>query len=364
MQDLTWRDGLVIVGLLVIAIVAGRVLGHAIGWLACRLGAREGRTRGALVRRIADRFRAPLSLVIALGAWQLALGFVELPAGARDTLHDVGRVGLVLALVWIALRVVDFALQLVAEDTDVLAHHQVSGSLLPIGRRVAKVAIVAVAIVAVLGSLGYSITGLVAGLGITGIAVAFAAQKTLENVFGAFALGLDRPLREGDFVKVDTVQGTVEQIGLRSTRLRTPDRTVIAYPNGKLADSVIERFSARDRLRLDVKWRLALGATSRQYRQVRDAIAARLDAHPKRAEDHAQVHLNGPGDTWLELEATVAFATADYREFQAIRDELLLACLDAFADAGVDLSGAVTPPTAQPAASRDGRATARTTTLH
>jgi MscS family membrane protein len=205
------------------------------------------------------------------------------------------------------------------------------------------------------------VTGLIAGLGIGGIAVALAAQKTLENVIGAFALGIDQPLREGDFVKVDQTIGTVERIGLRSTRVRTLDRTMIAYPNGKLADSVIERFSARDRYRFYVRWRIGLATTSAQLRTVRDRIERLLVDREDRAPDPPSVHLTGTGDTWIELEAMAWFSTADYDGFQRIRDQLILDCMAIIASAGAGLNGAPAaapaPPSAAPSSpdTRDAR---------
>jgi MscS family membrane protein len=294
--------------------------------------------------------RGPVSLVLTLGLWQLALVFFDLPAEARTSLHEIGRVGLVLALVWLTLSAVDLIADSLASYSDFFAMHAGSRTLLPLGRRVAKIVVVAIAVVAVLGSLGYSVAGLIAGLGITGIAVALAAQKTLENVLGAFAIGVDQPLREGDFVKVDQTIGTVERIGLRSTRVRTPDRTLVAYPNGKLADSVIERYSARDRTRFDVHFRIAFGTTTEQLRTIRDQIRTLLEDHPSRAPDKPSVHITGPGDTWFDLEAIAWLNTPDWEEFQDIRDQLLFDCLNILARARVRLNGAPPPlPDARPA---------------
>jgi MscS family membrane protein len=335
-----------VIGALIAAALVARLVGHAATAVACRMlnHARGQRASAAQHRTDAARhLRAPLAFALAIGLWQAALGFVDLSYETRDLLHDVARAGFVVALAWLMVRLIDLGSDLIERRTHVFAHHEMSHALLPLARRVAKVVIGAVAVVALLGSLGYSVTGLVAGLGITGIAVALAAQKTLENVLGAFALGIDQPLREGDLVKVDQTLGTVERIGLRSTRLRTLDRTLVAYPNGKLADSVIERYSARDRLRFDVHFRLGLATTGAQLRDIRARIDAMLAEHPSRAGDPPSVHLTGPGDTWFDLEVMAWFDAPDWAAFQSLRDQLLLDCLDIIAGAGAVLSGAPVP---------------------
>ena len=98
--------------------------------------------------------------------------------------------------------------------------------------------------------LGYPVASVLAGLGIGGLALALAAQKTVENLFGSVSLAADEAIRLGDTVRIDNLQGTVEGIGLRSTRVRTPERTLVTIPNGLLAGQRIESLTARDRMRL------------------------------------------------------------------------------------------------------------------
>jgi MscS family membrane protein len=344
MHSLTWQQGLIVVGSFLAAVIVAKLIGHVVTRLVCRIVRAER-------AEVARQLRSPIVVMLALGLWQLALAFSALPDDARVTLHEIGRVGLVLSLVWLALRGANIVVEHLAARHALFSHHEASRALLPLGRRVAKILILAIAVVAVFGTLGYSITGLIAGLGIGGIAVALAAQKTLENVLGAFALGIDQPLREGDLVKVDQTVGTVERIGLRSTRVRTLDRTLVAIPNGKLADSVIERFSARDRYRFDVQFRLGLATTGAQLRAIRERIERLLADHPARADAEApRVHLTGPGDTWFVVEAMAWFSTADFAEFQSVRDQLLLDCLEIIAQAGAALNGAPVPVMAAPEA--------------
>lgn len=331
MHSLTWFDGIMIIGALVASIIVGELASRMTRWALCRIMPKRA--------EVVARVRGPVGLIAALALWQAVLVFLDLPEAAREPLHDAGRVCLTLALVWLLLRCSDLMIDMLAKRSSIFEGHELGRALLPMGRRVLKIIIVAIAVVAVLGSLGYSVTGLVAGLGIGGIAVALAAQKTLENVVGAFAIGIDRPLREGDFVRIDQTQGTVERIGLRSTRLRTQDRTMVAIPNGKLADSVIERYTARDRFRFYVKLRIGLGTTSKQLRAVRSRIEQLLADHQKRSRDPVQVHFTGPGDTWFDLEAMAWYDVASMSEFQTVRDELFLGCLDIVAEEGVALSG-------------------------
>lgn len=209
---------------------------------------------------------------------------------------------------------------------------------MPLGSRVLKVAIVAIAIVGTLAQFGYPVASLVAGLGIGGLAFALAAQKTVENLFGAFSLGVDQPFREGDFVKIEDFVGTVEAIGLRSTRVRTLDRTLISIPNGKLAELRIESYTARDRLRLACALRLVLETTSEQMRTVLAGLEGVLRAQPKIWPDAVVVRFTGFGDSSLTVEVMAWFLTQDWNEFQTIRQDVLLEFMRVVEAAGTRLA--------------------------
>jgi MscS family membrane protein len=170
------------------------------------------------------------------------------------------------------------------------------------------------------------------------LAFALASQKTVENLFGAFSLGVDQPFREGDFIKVDDFSGTVEDIGLRSTRVRTLERTIISIPNGKLAEMRIESFAPRDRCRLSCTLGLVYGTTANQMRLVVAGIEQVLRAHPKVFTENVVVRFKELTASSLDIEVMAWFLTSDYAEFQLIRQETLLEFMEVVEKAGTSFA--------------------------
>ena len=149
-----------------------------------------------------------------------------------------------------------------------------------------KLVVGAIALMVALSALGYPVTSVIAGLGIGGVALALAAQKTVENLFGSVSILADQPFQVGDTIRVDTVEGTVETIGLRSTRMRTVDRTLIIIPNGKLADMRIESLGPRDRMRFATRLSLVLLQRSGELAQ-EERTPFIVASHVKKA--HAEI---------------------------------------------------------------------------
>jgi MscS family membrane protein len=200
------------------------------------------------------------------------------------------------------------------------------------------VTIVVIGVLAALSEIGIPVASIVAGLGVGGIAIALAAKKTMENLFGSISLGVDRPLRVGDSVKIGDLFGTVETIGLRSTRIRTLDRTIVTIPNGILADLQIETFAVRDRIRLSCNLGLVFGTHVDQMRKVLTSVEALLKEHPKVWKDQVVVRFREIGSSSLNLEVMLWVETVDFREFRDIRQELLLGILAAVEESGTSFA--------------------------
>jgi MscS family membrane protein len=143
-----------------------------------------------------------------------------------------------------------------------------------VGRRTIKVVVALIAVLALFQNFGFNVTGLVAGLGLGGLAVALAAQETVKNFFGGVALIADQPVRVGDFCRFGDKMGTVEDISLWSTRVRTLERTVVSIPNGQFVGLQLENFTRRDRMWLHTTMGLHYETTPDQLRHVLGEIRA------------------------------------------------------------------------------------------
>jgi MscS family membrane protein len=323
-SGLSWWHGFLLLGVASAAIALGAVLGRL--------------TRRLLVRAASstsfgwdDMLIGRLSGPIALG-WGVALMFagvpwLDLPGEAQRLVAAILRGALFVVFFWALARGVDVVGEALIQSPWGRTRPG-SRSLVAVGARAGKLTVLALAIVALLAELGYPVASLIAGLGLGGLAFALAAQKTVENLFGAFSLAADQPIREGDFVKIEDFVGTVETIGLRSTRVRTLDRTLVSIPNGRLADMRLESFTARDRIRLSCFIGLVYETTAAQMRVILEQLEQVLRAHPRIWPDAVVVRFSAFGASSLDIEVMAWFQTSDYAEFQGYRQEVFLAFMD------------------------------------
>jgi MscS family membrane protein len=193
--------------------------------------------------------------------------------------------------------------------------------------RIATIAVITAIGLRAAHSLGVPVSGLIAGLGVGGLAIALAAQSTLENFIGGIILYADQPVKVGDFCKFGGRRGFVEDVGLRSTRIRTLERTLVTVPNADFAKMELENLSGRDRTLLRETIRLRYETTREQLQQVMAELEAMLRAHPEISEERLRVRFNGFGQYHQEVELNAYAATGEWPEFTRIREEILLEVL-------------------------------------
>ena len=263
---------------------------------------------------------------------------VDLPLVERRFWTSVAAVLAIAAMTWIALWLNKIATRYVLRRVEGTGRGEIATMLRP-ARRVVDVLILAVAVIVVLFYFGVDPTAALAGLGIGGIAVALAAQKTLENVIGGVSIIADKALQVGDSVKVGDVVGTVDYIGLRSTRIRTLDRTMLTVPNGQIATVNIETLSARDKFWFHHFLSLRLGTNSAQLRQVVESIQSYLQRHPSvDAGETVRVRFVRLGTSSLDIEVFAYLRQSGWDEFLATQQEMLLEIMAIVERAGASIA--------------------------
>jgi MscS family membrane protein len=203
---------------------------------------------------------------------------------------------------------------------------------------VLRVLIVVIAVMIWLENLGFRATTLIAGLGIGGLAVALAAQKPIENLIGAITLFASAPVRVGDFCRYGDKIGTVEEIGLRATKIRTLGRTAVYVPNTAFADMQLENFAERDRVWYHPTIRLRYDTTPNQVRFVLVEIRRMLYSHPKVDPEPARVRFIGYGDGSLDLEIFAYVLAPDWNQYLEVAEDLNLRTMDIIEQAGTALA--------------------------
>jgi len=262
---------------------------------------------------------------------------LRLPLLPRHYYFEVTSVVLILSCTWIVWRFVRWSLHRVRAQA-LARGHVGTGSLMLLGERILKALIFTLGILAVLGSLGFNMSTALAGLGIGGLAIGFGAQKTIENLFGGVSVLGDEVFRVGDVCRFGDRSGTIEDIGLRSTRIRTEDRTLLAIPNGTVATINLENFSRRDKILFKTNLGLRPESKADHVRFVLLEIRKLLYSHPKVETKTVRVRLTDIAGSSLNVEVLSYVLTQDFNEFAAVREDLLLRMLDIVEDAGGSLA--------------------------
>lgn len=285
----------------------------------------------------ASGFGGVLRFALLAAGLRLAMEFAA-PAALPRTFIERG-LGLILALTtaWAGAIAVDLVSDRWRSRLNPRVQ-AVSYSVLPLGRQVLKLAVFLIAILTVLNAWGYNTNAILAGVGVGGIAVALAAQKTIEDLFGGVSVISDRPVLVGDVCRFGDRTGTVMHIGLRSTRIRTPDRTVVSIPNGQFASMTLENISGRDKIWFHPTLNLRRDTTSDQLLEVLASIREILTRHAKVETGKIPVRFIGVGPFSLDVEVAAYIKTSDYDEFLALQQELLLKMLQAVEHAGTALA--------------------------
>lgn len=306
-------------------------------WLLYRAGTLWDRRQGHA--RAWYRFGRPLS---AIGTFLIASVFEDFASLGIGLAGFPLKVMLFIAIVVKVAALVSLTVVLADRLADGFAQNQhkppekrrVDAALMRILFRLVSLVFLAYIGIYAAETVGIPIAPLIAGLGVGGLAIALAVRPTLENIIGGLTLFADRPVRVGDFCRYGDEIGTVEEIGLRSTRIRSLERTRVTVPNAEFAQMKLDNFAARDQRLFKTVLGLRYETTPEQLRYVLAELRKMLLGHPMVTPAPARVRFVGYGAYSLDLEVFSYLRCQDQDEFLAIQEDILLRMADIIAEAG------------------------------
>jgi len=268
-------------------------------------------------------------LEVAVFHYSKLIGKVKesIPVTIGDCIDRIFLFGIILSIFWIILRIIDFISHVLLYKAS-LTNNKSDDQLVPFLKELFKTIVIFIGFFTLLGFVfEVNVLTLITGLGIGGIAIALAAKESLENLIGSFTIFLDKPFTVGDLVKVDGVEGTVEKVGFRSTRIRTSEKTMATIPNRGMIDGVLENLSLRNSRKVSFIIGLTYETNSESLRKIIAEIEGYINNHQGTSDD-GNASFKSFGDSGLNVEVNYFVTVLDHAEFLKIRQEINLEIMD------------------------------------
>lgn len=291
----------------------------------------------ALSEKKEKQLTFPFGMMALSGFFSVAIQTLELTDEALSICLNGARIGFTVATVFLAHHLVDVIalyFEKLAKDSD----NKFDDILVPLIKKSGKFFVLAVGVVAIGDSLSLDMKGILTGLGIGGLAFALAAKDTLGNVFGSLTVLLDRPFRIGDWVNIGGIEGTVEEVGLRSTRIRTFYDSLITVPNGTLTSAHVDNYGQRRYRRFKTNIGVQYDTNPDLLEKFCERIREIIKEHPHTRKDSFHVYFNSMGDFSLNIFLYVFFITPDWSEELKQKHDLLMSILRAGNEIGINFA--------------------------
>lgn len=282
-------------------------------------------------------FEKPIGLIASTGFWFFSVHFLKFEGLTQAALLSLVKVSLGFSVVWAAYRfieAVEVTLTKWAEKTE----SDLDDHLVPLIVKSARVLIVIFGALLVIQNLGFNVMSLLAGLGLGGLAFALAAKDTAANFFGSLMILIDQPFRIGDWIKTSDVEGTVESIGFRSTRVRTFYNSLISVPNSTLATTNVDNLGLREYRRTVANLGITYDTPTDKIEAFLEGIKNILFAHPKVRKDYFHVVFSDFGDFSLNVMVYFFLRVDDWSEELVEKQNIYLQIMDLAAELGVEFA--------------------------
>ena len=298
------------------------------------------RTRSDYDDRALLALRKPAEFLAVIAGLYIAFALLQLPTEPVDLrlmASAVIKFLIAFAIAWAMYNLVDVLDTLLQKwasrtETDLDDH------LLPFIRKSLRIFIVVMAIIMVVQNLGYSISGLLASLGIGGLAIALAAKDALSNIFGSIMILLDRPFAIGDWVQTGDLEGTIEGVGFRSTKIRTFAKTQITIPNSVLMNMPINNYSRMPKRRIKMNVGITYATSPNQMREAVAAIRQMLREHPAIDQEFFLVNFTDFGASSLDIMVYCFTSSTIWQEYLDARQDVCLRIMDILEEMGLEIA--------------------------
>ncbi|MBN2042241.1 MAG: mechanosensitive ion channel family protein [Candidatus Aenigmarchaeota archaeon] len=264
------------------------------------------RTKTTLDDKLVAAIRRPVKILFIIGGLHFAMMYINMTGDIFGiTVPQIFYILSVFTLAYLIVRILEAVFAWYMEEVAIKTHTKMDESMLPLMNKFIIVIVYVIAIVMILGNLGVEITPLVASLGIGGLAIALALQDTLSNLFSGIYMGIDKPIKKGDFIELEnSLKGYVDEIGWRSTRVRQLGNNYVIIPNSKLADSIITNYNdPQPHLSVVVNLGVAYGSDLDKVEKVTIATAKKIQTEVEGAvRDHDPfIRYNEFGDSGINF---------------------------------------------------------------
>ena len=312
-------------GIMILSFVIGKIVVY---FFDRYFKALAGKTDNKFDDLILEVFDKPLFYLFPLIGLLLAFPFLGIKNESLSSAYfNIIQILGILWGAWILVRLVDSLIKFFIKPLADKTESALDDQIIPVISKVAKLAIVAVVIIIILSSFGYDVTVLIAGLGIGGLALAFAAQKTVADVFGGVSIFTSKPFVMGDYIETAGVQGTVEEVGLRYSRIRNPDNKLITISNSEISSSVIINHSKAVPRGVTLKLGLVYSTKPKDLEKAIQIVKDIVN-HTKGCQKEPLVYFDEFADSSLNIFARFFIEDAD--NWRAVKHEVYYKILDEF----------------------------------
>ncbi len=319
-----------------VVIILSIAVGKMIYWLFSNVVRRmTAKTETKLDDILIDMVEEPLVVTLILAGIWFGLSLLNLPESLDVFIANVIQFLIVMMIAWLIVRLLDAIFENILIPLSDKTEGDLDDQLLPILRKGTRIAVWTMAAIIGLNNAGYDVAALIAGLGIGGLALAMAAKDTVSNVFGGFTIFTDKPFTINDRVKISGFDGTIKEIGVRSTRLVTLEGRTVTIPNATFSDTPIENVSWEPSRKIKLVLGLTYDTTPENMKKAMD-ILHDIAQNQEGLEDKRTVFFSGFGDSAMEI--TFIYYISKGASIAGVQNDINMAILTRFNAEGLEFA--------------------------